>query len=133
MKFRKKSGIAQNQEKSGIIRKIRKCLTDCSYGDDFTITDEGLQILIYTRHSWPLISEGSLSCLTFCDTGHHFIWSSPKTCDARYCYKAFNSKTVTTCLNILGISQPGLELPITLHMSCNCFYIYESHDIERST
>ena len=29
MKFRKKSGIAQNQEKSGIIRKIRKCLTDC--------------------------------------------------------------------------------------------------------
>ena len=28
MKFRKKSGIAQNQEKSGIIRKIRKCLTD---------------------------------------------------------------------------------------------------------
>ena len=29
MKFRKKSGIAQNQEKSGIIGKIRKCLTDC--------------------------------------------------------------------------------------------------------
>ena len=29
MKFRKKSGTAQNQEKSGMIRKIRKCLTDC--------------------------------------------------------------------------------------------------------
>ena len=29
MKFRKKSGIAQNQEKTEIIRKIRKCLTDC--------------------------------------------------------------------------------------------------------
>ena len=29
MKFSKKSGIAQNQEKSGIIRKIRKYLTDC--------------------------------------------------------------------------------------------------------
>ena len=28
MKFRKKSGIAQNQKKSGIFRKIRKCLTD---------------------------------------------------------------------------------------------------------
>ena len=28
MKFRKKSGIAQNREKSGINRKIRKCLTD---------------------------------------------------------------------------------------------------------
>ena len=27
-KFRKKSWIVQNQEKSGIIRKIRKCLTD---------------------------------------------------------------------------------------------------------
>ena len=30
MKFRKKSGIAKILEKSGIIRKIRKCLTDWS-------------------------------------------------------------------------------------------------------
>ena len=42
-----------------------------SYGD-VTITDEGLQILTYARHSWPLSSEGSLACHTYCDTGHPF-------------------------------------------------------------
>ena len=40
-----------------------------SYGD-VTITDEGLQILTYTWHSWPLSSEGSLACHTYCDTVH---------------------------------------------------------------
>ena len=30
-----------------------------------TITGEGLQILTYTRHSWPLSSEGSLTCHNF--------------------------------------------------------------------
>ena len=40
---------------------------------DVTITGEVLQILIYARHSWPLSSEGSLACLTYCDTGHPFI------------------------------------------------------------
>ena len=43
-----------------------------SYGD-VTITDEGLQILTYARHSSPLSSEGSLACHTYCDTGHLFI------------------------------------------------------------
>ena len=42
------------------------------YGD-ITITGEGLQILTYTRHSWPLNSEGSLTCHAYCDTGHHVI------------------------------------------------------------
>ena len=53
-----KSGIAQNQEKSGIIRKIRKCLTDCTV---FQVTKSSL--LHYQRfypdnltgcasHSW---------------------------------------------------------------------------------
>ena len=32
-----------------------------SYGDA-TITGEGLQILTYAWHSWPLSSEGSLAC-----------------------------------------------------------------------
>ena len=27
----------------------------------------------YARHSWPLSSEGSLACHTYCDTGHPFI------------------------------------------------------------
>ena len=43
-----------------------------SYGD-VIIAGEGLQILTYARHSWPLRSEGSLACHTYCDTGHPFI------------------------------------------------------------
>ena len=40
---------------------------------DVTIAGEGLQISTYARHSWPLSSEGSLACHTYCDTGHPFI------------------------------------------------------------
>ena len=43
-----------------------------SYGD-VTITVEGLKVLTYARHSWPLSSEGSSACHTYCDTGHPFI------------------------------------------------------------
>ena len=43
-----------------------------SYGD-VTVAGEGLQILTYARHSWPLSSEISLACNTYCDTGHPFI------------------------------------------------------------
>ena len=43
-----------------------------SYGD-VTITCEGLQILTYGRHAWPLSSEGSLACHTYGETGHPFI------------------------------------------------------------
>ena len=43
-----------------------------SYGD-VIIAGEGLQILTYARHSWPLSSEGSLTCHTYCDTGLPFI------------------------------------------------------------
>ena len=43
-----------------------------SYGD-VTIASEGLQILTYARHLWPLISEGSLTCPTHCGTGLPFI------------------------------------------------------------
>ena len=43
-----------------------------SYGD-VTITGEGLQILTYARHSWPLSSEGSLACHTYCEMGHPFV------------------------------------------------------------
>ena len=39
---------------------------------DVTITCEGLQFLTYARHLRPLSSEGSLSCHTYCDTGHPF-------------------------------------------------------------
>ena len=43
-----------------------------SYGN-VTITIEGLQIVTYAWHSWPLNSEGSLACNTYCDAGHPFI------------------------------------------------------------
>ena len=39
-----------------------------SYGD-VTIADEGLQILTYTRHSWPLSSKGSWACPTYLTRG----------------------------------------------------------------
>ena len=34
---------------------------------DVAIAGEGLQILTCTRHSWPLSSEGSSVCHTYCD------------------------------------------------------------------
>ena len=39
-----------------------------SHGD-VKIAGEGLQILTHNRHLWPLSSEGSLACHTYCDTG----------------------------------------------------------------
>ena len=38
-----------------------------------TIAGKGLQMLIYARHLWPLSSEGSLACYTYCVTGNPFI------------------------------------------------------------
>ena len=43
-----------------------------NYGD-VTIPGEGLQILTYTWHSWPLSTEDSLACHTYCDRGNPFI------------------------------------------------------------
>ena len=43
-----------------------------SYGH-VTIAGEGLQILTYAWHSWPLSCEGSLACHTCCDTRHPLI------------------------------------------------------------
>ena len=43
-----------------------------TYGD-VTITGEGLQILTYARHLWPLSREGSLACHNYCDKSHLFL------------------------------------------------------------
>ena len=43
-----------------------------SYGD-VTIAGEGLQILTYAQHSWPMSCEGSLTCHTYYDMGLPFI------------------------------------------------------------
>ena len=61
-----------------------------SYGD-VTIADQGIQMFTYARHSWPLRSEGSLACPTYCDTGHPFI----RTRDTHTCCPAFGSEDVT--------------------------------------
>ena len=42
-----------------------------SYGV-VTFTGDGLQIFIYTEHLWPLSTDGSLACHTYCDTGYPF-------------------------------------------------------------
>ena len=55
-----------------------------SHGE-VTITGEGLQILTYARHSWPLSSEGSLACHTYWIRGICLWWSSPRTRDTRGC------------------------------------------------
>ena len=41
-----------------------------SYGD-VTITEEGLQILTFAQHSWPLSSQGSLAGHTYCNIHIH--------------------------------------------------------------
>ena len=41
--------------------------------ENVTIVDEGLQMLTYAQHSWPLSSEGSLAWHAYCDMGHPFI------------------------------------------------------------
>ena len=40
---------------------------------DVTIAGEGLQILTYARHSWPLSTKDSLGWHIYCDTRHLFI------------------------------------------------------------
>ena len=79
---------------------------------DVTITGEGLQNLTYAWHLWPLSSEGSLDCRTYCDLGHlciingHLRGLVTLTLIAG-CF----SRTVTSCLNDLGLSRLGFEHP----------------------
>ena len=41
-----------------------------TFHSDGDIIREGLRILTYSRHSWPLISDSSLACHAYCDAGH---------------------------------------------------------------
>ena len=41
--------------------------------ENVIIAGEGLQIFTYARHSWPLSSEGSLTCHIHCDMDLPFI------------------------------------------------------------
>ena len=83
-----------------------------SYGD-VTITGEGLQILTYAWHLWPLSSEGSLEWHTYCNTGHPFIMviSEDPWHLHLYC-RAFGSGAVFTWFRSVaaGIRTPNLPL-----------------------
>ena len=70
--------------------------------------------LTYARHFWPLSSEGSSACHTYCDKGHPFImviseypWQShllPSLwqCSCHYLFKRLRSVTA-------GIRTPNLS------------------------
>ena len=76
---------------------------------DVTIAGEGLQILTYARYSWPLNSEGSLTCHTHCETGLLFIMVISEDPWHSHCCRAIGSGAVTTCFYDLGLSRPGIE------------------------
>ena len=78
-----------------------------SHGD-VTIAGEGLQILAYAWHSWPLSSEGSLACphLLWYRASVYIIVISEYRDTHTYC-RAFSSGAVTT----LGLSRLGFEHP----------------------
>ena len=60
----------------------------------------------WTRHSWPLSSEGSIACHIYCDTGHPFIMFISYI----YC-RSFSSGAVTSCFYDLGLLRLGIEHP----------------------
>ena len=75
-----------------------------SYGD-VTIAGEGLQILTYARHTWPLSSEDSLTCHTYCDTGLPFIMVMSE--DPWHSHQL--PSVWQWSFNDLGLSRPGIE------------------------
>ena len=73
-----------------------------SYGA-VTIAGEGLRILTYARHSWPLSMEGSITCHIHCDKGLQFILVTHTCC------RSYGSGAVTTSFYDLGLSRPGIK------------------------
>ena len=68
-----------------------------------TFSGEAFTNLTNARHSWPLSSEGSYACYTYCDMGHWFLGSSPSTCDTHNCCRAFGSRQL---LPLFSSSEP---------------------------
>ena len=91
-----------------------------SYGDA-PISVAGLQILTYTRHSWPLSIEGPLVCHTNCDTEHPLKMVIFDYHDIYTCCRAFCSGAVTTFFYDLGLLWLGFELP-TIRIRSNRSY-----------
>ena len=87
----------------GVYRPTRECFTHIETSTFHT--GEGLQILTYARHSFPLRSEVSLTCHINCDKGLQFILVTHTCC------RLFGSGAVTTCFYDLGLSGLELEHP----------------------
>ena len=61
--------------------------------------------------SWPLRSEGSLTCHTYCDTGHSFIMVISEEPWHSHILPSVWQWNVTTCFYYLGLSRLGFEHP----------------------
>ena len=82
-----------------------------SFGD-VTITGEKL-LLIHAHHLWPLSSEGSLACHTYCNTVHPFkmvISEDPWHSHLLPHPIAFGIGDVTTYFNDSGFEHPTFRL-----------------------
>ena len=87
-----------------------------SFGE-VTIAVEGLQILTFARHFWPLSSEGSSAFHTYCDTGHPFImvisedpWHShvmPRVFQWSYHYLFYRIWSVAAGIRTLNLPLAG--------------------------
>ena len=79
---------------------------------DVIMTGEGLHILTYDQHLWPLRSEDSLAYHTYCNTGHPFIKIIFEDRDTHTYCRAHGSGAVTTCFRsvVAGIRTPNLPL-----------------------
>ena len=75
-----------------------------SFGN-VTIAVEGLQILTYARHLWPLSSEGSLAC-------QHLLWHGASVYNGHFedpWHSHLMLSAFTSCFNDLGLIWIMLE------------------------
>ena len=86
-----------------ILRPTREFFTH----GNVTITNERLQILTYSWHSWPLSSEGSLAYHTYCNIGQQFIMVISN--DTGICCLKLNCGAVATCFNDLVLLRSGTK------------------------
>ena len=90
---------------------------------DVTLISKGLQIFIYTRHS---------ACHTLFDTWHPFIWSSPRTLDARTCAVELSLPFLMTWVcrcwdsnnHLLHATKPPTRLHNNDTILLCCIYLY---------
>ena len=80
-----------------------------SFGN-ITITGEGLQIFTCSRQSWPLSSEGSLTCHTYCNTGQLFIMVISEDQQPSHLLPSVWQWSCNYILKDLGLSQLGRTL-----------------------